>query len=180
MVKNPIHVKEIKRRKKCVVLYFDSTLNYCPVCEEAIKKQQLKDKCFPKNIKTPAKPNAPLSNKHLEKVKLALINERIQCSQLEKDIARMKSEIKLSGITLSPDLSNDVVKIMNENQSKFTPFVKLFWEQEKAAFKKNPSAVCYHPMIVRFCISLASKSPSAYDEIRDSNIFVLPRTFRDY
>ena len=133
---NPIHVKEVQRSKKCVVLYFDSTLNHCPVCKEAIKKQQLKDKRFAKNIKTPAKPNAPLSNTHPEKVKLGLINERIKCLQLEKDIARMKSEIKLSGIPLSPDLSNDVVKIMNENQSKFMPFVKLFWEQQKAALKK--------------------------------------------
>ena len=121
---NPIHVKKIQRSKKCVVLYFDSTLNHCPVCKEAIKKQQLKDKRFAKNIKTPAKPNTPLSNTHPEKVKLALNNERIKCSQLEKDIARMKSETKLSGITLSPDLSNDVVNIKNENQSKFTPFVK--------------------------------------------------------
>ena len=37
-------------------------------------------------------------------------------------------------------------------------------------------------MIVRFCISLASKSPSSYDELRDSNILVLPsrRTLTDY
>ena len=48
----------------------------------------------------------------------------------------MKSEINLSGITLSPDLSNNVVKIMNENQSKIMPFVKLFWEKQKVAFKK--------------------------------------------
>ena len=99
-------------------------MNHCPVCTEAIEKQQEKNKRFAKNIKTPAKPNVPLSDTHPEKVKLALINERIKCSQLEKDIARMKSETKLSGITLSPDLSNDVVNIKNENQSKFTPFVK--------------------------------------------------------
>ena len=134
---NPIRVKEVQRSKKCVVLYFDCTLNHCPVCKEAIKKQQLKNKRFAKNVKTPAKPNAPLSNTHPEKVKLALTHERITCSQLEKDIAQTKSEIKLSGITLSPDLSNNVVKIMNENRSKFTPFVKLFWEQQKAAFKKK-------------------------------------------
>ena len=149
-------------------------MNHYPVCKEAIKKQQLKDKRFAKNIKTPAKPHTLLSNTHPEKVKLALINERIKFSQLEKDIAGMKSEIKLPGITLSPDLSNDVVKIMNENRSKFTPFVKLFWEQQKAAFKKSPKAVRYHPMIVRFRILLESKSPLAYDEIRDSNILVLP------
>ena len=57
----------------------------------------------------------------------------------------MKNEIKLSGITLSPDLSNDVVKIMNESQSKFTPFVKLFWKQQKAAFKKK-SQSCTLPL----------------------------------
>ena len=142
---NPIHVKEVQRSKKCVVLYFDSTLNHCPVCKEAIKKQQLKDKRFAKNIKTPAK---SLSNKHPEKVKLASINEIIKCSQFGKDIARMKIEIKLSGITMLPDLSNDVVKVMNENQSKFTPFVKLLREKQKAAFKKTPKAVHYHPMII--------------------------------
>ena len=120
-------------------------MNHCPVCKEAIKKQQLKDKRFAKNIKTPAK---SLSNKHPKKVKLASINEIIKCLQFEKDIARMKIEIKLSGITMLPDLSNDVVKVMNENQSKFTPFVKLLREKQKAAFKKTPKAVHYHPMII--------------------------------
>ena len=166
------------------VLFYTSIVHWIivPVCKKSIKKQQLKDKRFAKNIKTPVKPNPTLSNTHPEKVKLASINERIKCSQLERDIARMKSEIKLSGIILSSDLSNDVVKIMNENQSKCTPFVKLFWEQQKAAFKKNLKAVRYHPMIVCLCISLASKSPSAYHEIRDSNILVLPsrRTLQDY
>ena len=45
---NPIHVKKVQRSKKCVVLYFDSTLNHSP----AIKKHLLKDKRFGKNIKT--------------------------------------------------------------------------------------------------------------------------------
>ena len=37
-------------------------------------------------------------------------------------------------------------------------------------------------MIIRFCLSLASKSASAYDELRDSKILTLPshRTLRDY
>ena len=74
-------------------------MNHCPVCTKAIEKQQKKKKRFTKNIKTPAKPNVPLSDTHPEKVKLALINERIKCWQLEKDKARMKSEIKLLGIT---------------------------------------------------------------------------------
>ena len=37
-------------------------------------------------------------------------------------------------------------------------------------------------MIIRFCLSLASKSKSGYEELRNSNILVLPssRTLRDY
>ena len=62
-------------------------MNHCPVCKRAIKKQQEKDKRFAKNIKALAKPNVPLSNTYREKVKLALINERIKCSEFEKDIA---------------------------------------------------------------------------------------------
>lgn len=37
-------------------------------------------------------------------------------------------------------------------------------------------------MITRFCLSLASKSASAYDELHNCNVLVLPsrRTLRDY
>ena len=37
-------------------------------------------------------------------------------------------------------------------------------------------------MIIRCCLSLASKSASAYDELRSSNVLTLPsyRTLRDY
>ena len=37
-------------------------------------------------------------------------------------------------------------------------------------------------MIIRFCLSLASKSASAYDELRSSNVLMLPscRNLRDY
>ena len=37
-------------------------------------------------------------------------------------------------------------------------------------------------MIIRFCLSLASKSASAYDELRSSNALTLPscRTLHDY
>lgn len=43
-------------------------------------------------------------------------------------------------------------------------------------------SVKYHPMIIRYCLSLASKSPACYEELRNSNILKLPsqRTLRDY
>ena len=55
-------------------------------------------------------------------------------------------------------------------------------EIAKKAFTCNPKLVRYYPMIIRFCISLAAKSASTYEVLRDSNIVVLPRrrTLRDY
>ena len=69
---------------------------------------------------------------------------------------------------------------MNKNLN-VSPFMKLFWEQQKSSQKKR-SGVRYHPMIIRFCLSIASKSPSAYNELRSSNVLTLPslRTLRDY
>ena len=92
----------------------------------------------------------------------------------------MKKEINEKGVELNSDLSSDIQQIMNENQEKMTPFMKLFWEQQCKGFASK--SMRYHPMIIRFCLSLASKSASAYDELRSSKVLVLPsrRTLRDY
>ena len=69
-----------------------------------------------------------------------------------------------------------------ESNPNVTPFMKLFWEQQKLYAKRNPRAIRYHPMIIRFCSFRAAKSGSAYDELQSSGILTLPsrRTLRDY
>ena len=58
----------------------------------------------------------------------------------------------------------------------------LFWELQKQSATKKGTSNRYHPMVIRFCLSLASKSASTYDELRSSNVLTLPsrRTLRDY
>ena len=60
--------------------------------------------------------------------------------------------------------------------------MSLFWQQQKKLFSSTKTGVRYHPMLIRYCLSLAAKSPSCYEELRNSNILVLPsqRTLRDY
>ena len=50
----------------------------------------------------------------------------------------------------------------------------LFWQQQKKLLQSSPSGVKYHPMVIRYALSLAAKSPSCYEEIRQSKILVLP------
>ena len=98
----------------------------------------------------------------------------------------MENEIKLnSSVIVDEELGQDIFKIMDDNSesmSSISPFMKLFWEQQKQKIGEG-TGVRYHPMIIRFCLSLASKSASTYDdELRSSNILTLPsrRTLRYY
>ena len=60
--------------------------------------------------------------------------------------------------------------------------MNLFWQEQKKLSSKNPSGVRYHLMVIRFCLSIMAKSPSAYEELRNNHILTLPstRTLRDY
>jgi hypothetical protein len=60
--------------------------------------------------------------------------------------------------------------------------MNLFWQEQKKLLSNNSTGVRYHPMIIRYCLSLAAKSPACYEELRKSKILKLPsqRTLRDY
>jgi hypothetical protein len=79
-------------------------------------------------------------------------------------------------------LSNDFVKILSNANENMTPFMNLFWQQQKQLFSSCSQGVQYHPMVIWFCLSLAAKSSSCYEELMNSGILVLPsqRTLRDY
>ena len=64
--------------------------------------------------------------------------------------------------------------------------MELFWQQQQHNSGRTPTGRRYHPMLIRWCTSISSKSASAYDEFRDtfigSNIIELlsRRKLRDY
>lgn len=171
--------KQYKRPKNCLVIC--ETAGNCKNCTDFIANSEKRENKVNKQLNTPAKPNAPLKNTHQNRVLLALQQERSKNKQLEKEIHRMSKEIHARGIEVKPDMAGDLNQIMADHSESITPFMKLFWEQQKSQFSKG-SGARYHPMIIRFCLSLVAKSASAYDELRDSKVLTLPsrRTLRDY
>ena len=117
-----------------------------------------------------------------ERLKLTLQIQRLKCSELEHQLEEMKEEITKSSVMVDHELSNDLTSIISDCGSSMTPFMNLFWQQQKRLFKSSTTGVRYHPMIRRFCLSLAAKSPSCYEELRNSKVLVLPsqRRLRDY
>ncbi len=108
----------------------------------------------------PAKTKAPVATTNPARIKLTLQAQRLKCALLQKEFDDMKAELLKSSVQIDNDLSRDLIGILDESRTKMTPFMKLFWEQQKKLFSANPKGIRYHPMVIRFCLSLAAKSPS--------------------
>ena len=89
---------------------------------------------------------------------------------------------QLIRVEVTPVLKDDIHYLMENNLEVVSPFMKLFWKEQKKYLPINPKARKYHPMVIRFCLPLAAKSPSAYDKLKKSNILILPsrETLTDY
>ena len=178
---SPPVVKRYNRSPNCFVWTFKN-LKQCQSCQIFTKKHLQNEKIKNKCIETPARPNAPLKVTHPNRVRLALKNERLITNDLRKQVERMQKELSTKSVKIDDNLKEDIDTVMESNVESMTPFMKLFWNEQKKAASCRPTAVRYHPMVIRFCLSLCMKSASAYDELRSSNVLTLPshRTLRDY
>ena len=168
------HSKDYFRSKNCKLLSEKAT------CENCIPAQPRKKK--DKKVLSPAKIKAPVSRTRPEKLKLALQKQRLECKDLKRQIEKMKSDIENNSVVVDDQLEKDIGTIIDGNEEKQSPFMKLFWRQQQEAWKRNEKGIRYHPMVIRFSLSIAAKSPSAYEELRSSGLLKLPskRTLRDY
>ena len=80
----------------------------------------------------------------------------------------MQIEICSKSIAINNSIADDIEEVINKNLN-ISPFMKPFREQQKSSQNKG-SGVLYHPIIIRFCLSIASKSASAYNELRLSKM----------
>ncbi|XP_078489093.1 uncharacterized protein LOC144746139 [Ciona intestinalis] len=126
----------------------------------------------------PLKLNAPLSRSSKNRLVETIKQQRKQSTETEKSVSKL---------LLSPDntidikgLESDINSICNTAalNGNLTDFQKIFWETQKSILSETK--VKYHPEIIRFALSLQSKSNIAYEQLR--GILRLPskRTLYDY
>ena len=131
----------------------------------------------------PAKPKARVSLTSPDRIKLTLQNQRLKCAQLQRKIDDMAIELQKLSFSVDHELSEDLIQTFSKaDRSNVTDFIKFFWQQQQKLFSCSAKCVRFHPLIIRFCLSLAVKSASCYEELRNSGILRLPnqRTLRDY
>ena len=110
----------------------------------------------------------------------------------KKEVKRLKERLKelgeKEGIYVNNDLHSDLTEIIgdqtNEVRKAFSPgtFARLFWEQQMEARCTDSRQVRWHPMIIKWCLSIKLRSSSSYSAFSNSGVLVLPcdRTLRDY
>ena len=116
-----------------------------------------------------------------------------EVSRRQKEVARLKSKLKETtekcGVFVEKELEDDLETIMHEKTAEISEkfasgsFQRLFWDQQLEAGKvRDKRRIRWHPMLIRWCLSLKMLSSSSYNALRSSNILVLPseRTLRDY
>ena len=168
----------MRRSPECFLLSADETCTKCSKYEKQFSAKLEKSNAY---NKIPAKPQDPHSTTNPQKLILGL-KQRLEAEKRENRRLQRES-IEKHGISSSQfgsGLESLITDAMTANQENLTPFVKLFWEEQTKY--NSMGSVRYHPMIIRFALSLAIKSPAAYEELRKSGIMILPcrRTLRDY
>ena len=164
----PFHQVTFYRSISCMFL-IDKPNESCRSCIKfernvlSTTKKLLKRK--EKNI-TPAKTNASISQTSSERLKVTIQTYRMENKELKMKLGQLQEEISKASLPVSADLSNDFKSIILETgQRKILPFMRLFWEGQQKYLQSPPNNVKYHSMIIRYCLSLASKSAAAYDNI---------------
>ena len=98
---------------------------------------------------------------------------RLKCAPLQSRTEAMKVELNNSSVMMDCKWHSDFLSIISNAYHSISDIMNLFWQEQKKLFSVSSSGVRYYPMIIRYCLSVASKSPSAFQEIRDSKILVL-------
>ena len=160
----------------------EHSMKSCKVCMSALNAVKRAAKAKSKSSAAPAKPRAPLSACGPEKLRATVVSSRLQVKDLEDRLQELQRKIEQHGIGVSEALEKDILTIMGGQSLEATPHMKFFWQEQMKLLQSSKMGRRYHPQVIRFALSIHSKSPSAYRELRDSGALILPseRVLRDY
>ena len=88
----------------------------------------------------------------------------------------------MRSLPVSDELESGIIKIMSDCGKNITPFMKLFWDEQKRLASDHPTQRRFHPVIIRYCLSVLQDSAKAYEKWRKNTFLILPnsRILSDY
>ncbi|PIK46436.1 hypothetical protein BSL78_16683 [Apostichopus japonicus] len=114
--------------------------------------------------------------------KLKLMKER--CTNLTQENAILRQQVNSMFVKEALSIEKDEGEVLKEifvgEENSFKTLLKqgspqeLLWQQQKENLQNPPSRWRWHPDIIKWCVALHSKSPAAYNLIRQSGFLTLP------
>ena len=114
---------------------------------------------------------------------------RLNLKKLSRIQSKLKVAIEQQSVVVDETISDHLTKIVAEEDEQMQQlypegsFQQIFWNLQKQAMKqKDMRGICWHPLMIRFCLYLRHHSSKAYEALRQSGCITLPsqRTLRDY
>ena len=128
--------KQFWRPSDCGLLC-SPTSQLCTACMEYSHASDPKAIAKQRRLSEPAHIKAPVASTAPERLKLTLQMQRLKCAELEHRLEEMRQEITKSSLPVDHKLSNDLTSILDDFSSGMTPFMNLFWQQQKKIVKKQ-------------------------------------------
>ena len=89
----------------------------------------------------------------------------------------MRASLKNNSVPVASELHSDLLSILSGQSFDSFPMMIIFWQQQQKAMACcKTRQMRWHPMMIRFCLSLAIKSPSAYDAFQMSFVYQVEGT----
>ncbi|XP_063403610.1 uncharacterized protein LOC134687330 [Mytilus trossulus] len=192
---NTVYTSTI-RSVKCKMLVQGSRCSPCAEDRRMLRKRQ--QRAEEKKTSPPVTfVHRTYQHKHMSRENLVTKIEqqktemRTLSSEVEKLKRQIHKQILQNGVTFSnPSTENIEMKdLMSTCQNDFeqafpnpNSLQRLFWEQQVKFNTAGKNGMRWHPMLIRWCLFMRSKSAKAYDSMRDTGFIKLPstRTLFDY
>ncbi|XP_048241342.1 uncharacterized protein LOC125374488 [Haliotis rufescens] len=126
----------------------------------------------------------------IQKYELMKISRNSIQSEMERLKRTISQTISQKGLTLSVSSDSDFSQLLKDHQDEVmhdypdeTSIQRLFWEQQMKYNKiKDKRAMRWHPMVIKWCLYMRSRSRKAYEVAGKSGFIALlsKRTLYDY
>uniref|UniRef100_A0A7M6DPD0 Uncharacterized protein n=1 Tax=Clytia hemisphaerica TaxID=252671 RepID=A0A7M6DPD0_9CNID len=170
------------RHKQCE-LAFSGSGSRCQVCTSYrsnlfAMRTRIQRRSADKSPPSIFTPDSKLSHEDLlDKLKRLEIEKKSLSERLNRMTKKVSQLLKRDGTELDDETAVIINETLEKNDSPFDPDSPqhLLWEQQKTqSALRDGRGMRWHPLIIRWCLSIYLKSPGTYKNIRESPFLFLP------
>ena len=130
------------RHADCSILADSERCEHCTKYNKSVEKAAQSRNCRQLIL---AKDKAPISLTSPNRLKLTLQAKRLKCKQLENRLEEMEVSLKKMSVNVDSEIRQDLIQIFG-GAKEISPFMNLFWQQQKKLFPQAKSGRKFHPI----------------------------------